>query len=355
MSHHPERVDKECLNCQTHVAGRFCHNCGQENIEIKESFWSLVSHFIFDILHFDGKFFSTLAAVSRRPGFAARQYVAGKRASYLHPIRMYLFTSAVFFLVFFSVEKIGLDEDNGIRVQMNSKDRRELAADLQKIAVNEPAGSLLRRSIAELQDTTKKLNRESIDRISSYTSSTGINSGSVSLKKYDSVQHTLPRADRDGWFARRVMMMKFKLSPVYNGTRGIQAFKETILHRLPYMLFVSLPFFALLLQLLYIRRKNFYYSDHAVFTLFHYILSFVLLLLIFGMSSLQTLTGWHIFKIINRLLVFAWPVYLFAEMKTFYAQSYFKTLGKFVLLNLLGVILMAVLFLLFSLVSAFLL
>ncbi|MBP0577674.1 DUF3667 domain-containing protein, partial [Campylobacter jejuni] len=75
---------------------------GQENIEPKESFWHLTTHFIYDITHFDGKFFSTLKYLLFRPGFLSKEYLKGRRAGYLHPVKMYVFTSALFFLIFFS-------------------------------------------------------------------------------------------------------------------------------------------------------------------------------------------------------------------------------------------------------------
>jgi hypothetical protein len=88
------------------VQGRFCQVCGQENIVPKQGFWSLTRHFIYDIFHFDGKFFDTLRLLFFKPGTISKEYVLGKRMRYLDPIRMYLFTSAVFFLVFFSVESM---------------------------------------------------------------------------------------------------------------------------------------------------------------------------------------------------------------------------------------------------------
>ncbi|MBO9681745.1 MAG: DUF3667 domain-containing protein [Flavisolibacter sp.] len=97
MSHQRERKEKNCLNCRTTVIGRYCHICGQENVETRESFWSLAKHFLFDILHFDGKFWHTLKYLIIRPGFVARQYCEGKRNSYLHPIRMYLLHPLYFF------------------------------------------------------------------------------------------------------------------------------------------------------------------------------------------------------------------------------------------------------------------
>ena len=100
MSHVPERKEKDCLNCGAIVQGRYCQKCGQENVEPHESFWSMLHHFFEDITHFDGRFFSSLFTLIRKPGFLSAAYVEGKRNSFLHPVRMYVFSSAIFFLVF---------------------------------------------------------------------------------------------------------------------------------------------------------------------------------------------------------------------------------------------------------------
>ena len=68
--------------------------CGQENIETHETFGHLAVHFISDIFHFDGMFFSTLKYLLFKPGFLTYEYVRGRRASYLNPIKMYIFISA---------------------------------------------------------------------------------------------------------------------------------------------------------------------------------------------------------------------------------------------------------------------
>ena len=38
-------------------------------MEPKETFWGMVTHFFYDITHFDGKFFVTLKDLLFRPGF----------------------------------------------------------------------------------------------------------------------------------------------------------------------------------------------------------------------------------------------------------------------------------------------
>jgi Protein of unknown function (DUF3667) len=105
VSHLAERKEKVCLNCNAHVLDRFCHICGQENIEPKDSVWHLITHFFNDVTHFDGKFFTSLKHLLFRPGFLPQEYERGRRMSYLNPIRMYVFTSALFFLMFFSFVK----------------------------------------------------------------------------------------------------------------------------------------------------------------------------------------------------------------------------------------------------------
>jgi len=103
MSHNKIRSDKKCLNCGAEVPKRYCPECGQENIEPKQSFWQLTAHFLEDLTHFDGKFFKVLKSLMLRPGFLTKEYVVGRRADYINPIRMYLFISAVYFLTLMSV------------------------------------------------------------------------------------------------------------------------------------------------------------------------------------------------------------------------------------------------------------
>lgn len=133
-----------------------------------------------------------------------------------------------------------------------------------------------------------------------------------------------------------------------------QNFVEGFLQRLPYFLFISLPFFALILKLLYLRRKNFFYSDHAIFTLDHYIFSFLLLVTIFSLNASQKwLKGADIFGYLITALIIAWFIHLFVGLRNFYKQGFGKTLGKFLLLNFLGLVTVLILFVVFIFFSVF--
>ncbi|WP_172623248.1 DUF3667 domain-containing protein [Flavisolibacter ginsenosidimutans] len=310
----------------------------------------MAKHFIYDVLHFDGKFFHTLLYIFTRPGFVAKQYVQGKRMSYLDPIRMYLFTSAVFFLVFFSVKTFNVGEKNH-REKPGVDKRKELIESYKKHLEKNPADSEYARRIAYLRDTLNPVNPDSLG----WHKSIGFGNRSyTSLENYDSVQASLPTAERDGWFPRRIIHQFFTSKEKYGESDEVlKVFLETFLHKLPYLLFVSLPFFAGILKLLYIRRKTFFYSDHAVFTLYHYIFSFILMLVGFAFSGLQDATGWSVFGFLTGLLFLVWPVYLFIEMRRFYEQGFKKTFVKFIILNCLGFVLIMLLFLIFALFSFF--
>ena len=143
MSHSKERNEKVCLNCGAALSGRYCHICGQENTEPKETVWSLVSHFFNDITHFDGKFFSTVKYLITKPGFLSAEYLKGRRASYLHPIRMYVFTSAFFFIIFFWLF-------NPEQMIKGHKDPKEQLAELTE------ASTSLKENLAKTKDAEEK-------------------------------------------------------------------------------------------------------------------------------------------------------------------------------------------------------
>jgi hypothetical protein len=352
VSHQPLRTETNCLNCGTDVAGRYCQNCGQENIVTRQNAWSLITHFVYDIFHFDGKFFDTLRYLFFRPGRVPREYAEGRRQKYLDPIRMYLFTSALFFLIFFAISKFNFKNNDVGNAPLSAVHRYELAT-----TVRQSKDSFSRYVFREVLDTTKviyledNLKNRSPDSLLTFQ---GKRYAFISDK--DSFQFL--QGDwlkGNGWlqrFARgRVERIREKVS---SGEQTPQALIFTdALHRLPYLLFVSLPFFALLLKLLYLRRsEKYFYSDHLIFTLYHYIFSFILLLLVIFSTKAKNYTGFGIFNWIIFALLAYGLIYLYKGMRNFYGQSRGKTLVKFMLLNVLAFFMSALLFLIFLLISA---
>lgn len=316
MSHLAERKEKNCLNCGTTVVGKYCHVCGQENVEPKETVWHLAAHFFSDITHFDGKVFTSMKDLVLKPGFLSNEYMSGKRASYLNPIRMYLFTSFVFFLVFFSLYAV---DENSVKIKIDKNNIDEI-------------DSVRLRELTSEMNNGKPLTKEEIKK---RFDSTGISFFKVPYKskeEYDSLLRA--GAKKDNWFERMFTYKGIELNQKYhnNSRLAITNLLGKLQHSIPQMLFVLLPLFALFLKLLYFRHKNFYYTDHAIFTIHFYNFVFILMLLIFGISKVSSMTGSVWMQYINLALVCVIFFYLYKAMRNFYRQGRIKTILKYFLL-----------------------
>jgi len=357
VSHSPQRKEKDCLNCGTVVQGHYCHHCGQENIVPKETFWHMLTHFFNDITHFDGSFFTTAKDLLFKPGFLSSEYMKGRRVSYLHPVRMYVFTSAIFFLLFFTFfsgdESLTITNNN---VKINGKQRLQLLTKLENKIKNDSSRQKDYQRLQVLKDTTLPLEFSDFQLFNdgAIINLTGKSKQYKLVEEYDSVQHSLPASKRDGWFKNRLVKKEIYINKKY-GADPQSAFKklrETVLHRLPYMLFISLPLFALILRLVYLRRKQFYFADHGVFTIHFYVFSFLLLLVVFSLNKLDNVTHLGFIGFLEAALILLLFFYLYKAMRNFYGQRRGKTLLKLLLVMLFSLIMMLILFILFLFFSA---
>jgi hypothetical protein len=348
LSHSRQRKDKICLNCSAEIYGRYCHVCGQENLEPKETALGLVTHFFYDITHFDGKFFSTVRYLLLKPGFLSKEYLRGRRASYLHPIRMYVFTSAIFFLIFFSfvhTDRIDLSAVRDVRDSIATSANKNMVIALRTAKTAGDSQRIRETFTTEVADTAL------FDEGKVFPF---LNPRYQTKAAYDSAQRRLPAERRDKWVKRNGLYRaiefnaKMKEDPGFSKTWG-----NEVLHKFPQLLFISLPIFALLLKLLYRRKKEYNYVDHAVFSIHLYIFTFVTLLIYLLFSRLQMETGWQWINYIKGALNLYIFFYTYKALKNFYQQGWLKTFVKFCLLNMMSFIVILFLFLSFLLLSIY--
>lgn len=395
MSHLKEREQKSCLNCNATVQGRFCHICGQENVEPRESVWHLINHFFQDITHFDGKFFSTLKYLLFRPGHLSREYMMGRRSSYLNPIRMYVFTSAFFFLFFFStVGKVDVNSANSlVRKQQAQEKAKVVAADLKdnlagfqndsvRYAATKRASDRLAAQMALMEleidslkqvDSVRKVRLAAKqDSIAAKLTTMGIQpkkkvgsigampitvdaiTGFSSVAAYDSVQAQLPDSAKDGWWRRLWVRKGIDISEKASDKTGnfSNQLLNTFVHSLPQMFFLSLPLYAFFLFVLYNRQKKYYYVNHAIFGIHVYCATFIMTFFIIVIAKYLTFhIGWlksTVSWMFTVLLLF----YQYKALRNFYQQRRAKTIAKFLILGVLSslaVILLAIIFFTISL------
>lgn len=321
-----------CLNCGTPLSDVYCPHCGQKDIPKRQTLGELFTNFISSFWSYESKFFKTCQYLLFRPGFLAAEYTAGRRERFYHPARMYVFISFIFFLLFFSLpDQHSTTSDN---IEMTEEDLEDLREDLREAGLDSVYGVLPDSALLDslrTGQTLKKFLNENNDGI--MFSSTGYKSVSA----YDSAQLAKPEEERDGWFARRFAIRAMELNEKYRGKTDEFAkdFGQSFMDNFSKVLFYLLPFFALLLKLLYIRR-DFYYSEHLVLTIYYYNFFYltasviILINLIPGLGFVSTIVSFWIY------------LYFLFAMKRMYKQSWRKTTMKFVIFSIMFAFLMLV-------------
>lgn len=90
-----------CKNCGTRLEGMYCYQCGQYALDPRQPFQKYVKQYFENVYQYDSKIWRTVWILFSRPGFLTREFNDGKISSYVHPFRLYMFISVVFFTIFF--------------------------------------------------------------------------------------------------------------------------------------------------------------------------------------------------------------------------------------------------------------
>ena len=88
-----------CLNCNAPLTGLYCASCGQKHIPSIPSMTQSIGEIIETLTYADSRLWRTLGLLLVKPGELPSRYFAGKRASVLPPLRLYLIISIAFFMV----------------------------------------------------------------------------------------------------------------------------------------------------------------------------------------------------------------------------------------------------------------
>src|SRR5262249_13824404 len=86
-----------CENCGTKLNGHYCSQCGQAAIDYRRSFGHVILDVLNEFLNWDSKFFGTIGLLITRPWRLTNEFVGGKRVRHVHPLRLYLLASVLFF------------------------------------------------------------------------------------------------------------------------------------------------------------------------------------------------------------------------------------------------------------------
>jgi hypothetical protein len=349
-----------CENCGTQLSGMYCSQCGQAAIDYRRSFGHVIGDLLDSFLNWDSKFIHTIGLLITRPWRLTNEFLAGRRVRYLHPARLYLLTSIVFFFAatyWFKSIKIdpinfSMEQRNEVRSELerenvspediakvdkflergffSPKKRTEIEEELKRPDLTDKERANLEEKLkignevaANVEEAMKDLSpqiQETVDRALKEAAKnkpkTAFEVDSDSKKPKDPVEN---------WFESRARE-KFGES----GDKA-QLFFVALVSNLPYMVLACIPLFAFVLKILYIRKRIFY-IDHLVYALhihtFAYLATMLIVLITMGLNRTMpgVLAGWII-----ALLWCTFAVQIFLSIRRVYRQGWFFTIFKFFL------------------------
>ena len=129
-----------CLNCGTALTGPYCASCGQRKPHLDPTLRDVLHESAQELTNWDGKVPTTLKALFLRPGVLTVDFLAGRRARWIPPLRLYLICSIAFFLAKPVIEaatgrplregaRITITNADGTRT-LTPEERREVAEGL---------------------------------------------------------------------------------------------------------------------------------------------------------------------------------------------------------------------------------
>lgn len=86
-----------CANCAAALHGPFCGMCGQAVKPLDPPVRHFAKEFTQELFDVDGRVPRTFRRLYARPGFLTREYLAGRRAPWITPLKLYLLTSVAMF------------------------------------------------------------------------------------------------------------------------------------------------------------------------------------------------------------------------------------------------------------------
>ena len=291
-----------CPNCGALKQGRFCAACGQNDRDYLQSLFPVLYHMLAETFEADSRVWRTLGGLFFRPGFLSLEFSRNRRAHYLSPFRLYLFTSLLFFLVLSLLTVDGSKQDEGpglIQVGAGGDDK-EAEANLEAIET-------LKRAVGEERagkiDEIMARPVSSVPRMLLVVNAEGLAGGDEGL------------VEPFGLFVAGQLVDVFHAPwPVV---------RDRFVGYLPVAMFFVLPLYALMLKVVFVRRRRFY-AEHLVFSMHIHTIAFV----VFGIG-LVTPSNW---PVVDEVLLLALTAYYFMALKRFYATGVFVAIASFLFL-----------------------
>ncbi len=327
-----------CANCGHERDDRFCPRCGQNDRDYKRSLWRLVADLIKETFEVDGRLPRTLRPMFLRPGQLAVEFSRNRRASYVSPIRLYLFASILFFFVVavrlggIAQEEVGEPSAGERKAEpLAGKDPAEECADVDIARFQSALPPHRRRMLEEIwirDESNWKKTALCIVMRWGTDDETTVSEANVGAANTRAARKGEPPTGKPG------PVRMFVVGAVVEGPRDWRAAVSQLLDNLPLAMFVTLPAYALLLKVFFYSSGR-YYTEHLVFAMHLHTFSFLVYTLALATpdtSILPGLFGETLERADGALLLWV-AAYSFLALRRYYRNGRFRTTVKWFVLG----------------------
>lgn len=299
-----------CLNCGTALIGSHCHACGQR-AHIHRTLGAFFHDLLHGVLHFEGKTWRTIPLLVWKPGKLTREYIDGKRASYVSPIALFLF---VVFLSYALFSMLGGTDTLSVDGSRLEQARTAYAENEKQIATLETERAAMPEGSPDIAEIERK-----IEGLQEDQQGLGLILGNVTTE--------VERDFKEG----------FEKNPLPQGNSITEAIEhvaenpqlaiykaQTSAYKFSWMLIpLSVPF----VWLLFPFSRQFKGYDHTVFAT--YSITFMI-----ALAAVASLLIFFNFGMLGGLLLFYAPVHMYRQLRGTYDLGRWGALWRMLALSL---------------------
>ncbi len=345
---------RTCPNCGAPAHGPFCYACGQSEKGMIRHLSEVMADLADIVFNVDSRIFRSLGDLYFRPGYLTTEYLAGRRARYVTPFRLFFFLTVIAFFAIQSVvpeNAIRFDDDAIAAAETPEQvsaivDRTIAEMTTAKSVPGLPLVAVegIEKGMQEVRDRgaerITELGKEAAAKPGEGNSPTGKKKDKKNLQfdvdgqPWDAETNPV-RVDWlpdgiNGWINHTLLRMD---KNVENASKDPGRLLAGWFAVLPQTLFVVMPLFAVLLKVFYIFKRRLY-MEHLLVALHSHAFIFLSVLVILLLGLLHDFAAAHAWlaEPLGWLRVLAW-IWLFAYLllmqKRVYRQGWFMTIVKY--------------------------
>lgn len=305
--------DGACGNCGTPLQGPHCYICGQVADDLHRPFWALAKDALDGLFALDGRVLRTVPALLFQPGRVTKMYLDGARARYVPPFRLFLISAVVFLLA------VSMVTGDWTDIEFNPPANEETLADVEQdladaaeraAAEGDPAAEGLAQASEGVAAARRAAETAPVDEITRAQERTEMKCAvrrELLPEELGSCPPAAPDAPkRPGGFGpdvdpetreatfsmpaewgewpisvRRFLTHQFEVV-IDDPSR----FLESVNRWISRVLIALFPVYALLLGLMHLWKRRFFYFDHVIVSLHFHSFLFLMLTILIAASAL---------------------------------------------------------------------